>query len=175
MLQRKARIVLCAQHHHRCSRLYMILLIVWLFFYGKGKSGNSIFAERVSKNWTRVTGLPQAPRAQCEESQRKYKSLYSNPTIDLGRQLYKKNSQLKITLLLLCRASFLFFFRFDAIWAVFNSSVVNSVMKSQGCTLNSQELTKLSQIFLDKMFPRLQFHIGINWQRLNFHFNPTTK
>ena len=46
------------------------------------------------------------------------------------------------------------------------------ITKYQGGTLNSQEPTKLNQIFIGKIFPRLQFHRRIQGQRFFFHFNP---
>lgn len=45
-------------------------------------------------------------------------------------------------------------------------------VKYQGCTLNSHKPTKLSQLFLVKMFPQLKFHRRIQGQRFFFHFNP---
>ena len=50
----------------------------------------------------------------------------------------------------------------------------HSIIKSQGCTLPSGKSTKLRQTFLNKMFPRLQFHISQNQlTKIElFHFNP---
>ena len=46
------------------------------------------------------------------------------------------------------------------------------IIKYQGWTLSSHKPTKWSQIFLDKMFQRLQLHRRIQGQRFFFHFNP---
>ena len=119
-----------------------------------------------------VRAQPQVPQAQCEHDRRKYKDLFGNPDKKLQKINIWKPSQLKsLTLLPTWVTSFLCGYfpdptRFEPF---LNFVVVNGYNKLPRLKTKFSGATNLSQIFLDKMFPRSQFHITINWQRLNFH------
>ena len=87
----------------------------------------------------------------------------------------KKKSQLKsLTLLPLWVASFLCGYfpdptRFEPF---FNFWVVDGYNKTSRLETKFSGATNLSQMILDKISPRSQFHIRINWKILNFHLNP---
>ena len=91
-----------------------------------------------------------------------YKDLYGNPDKKLKKIIIGKKSQLKsLNLLPLWKASFLCGYfpdptRFEPF---FNIWVVKGYDKIPRLETKFSEATNLSQIFLDKMFPRSQFHI----------------
>ena len=66
------------------------------------------------------------------------------------------------------------FSRSEAIWVIFQFRGCERYNKILRLETKFSGDTNLSQIFLDKMIPRSQFHITINWQSLNFHLNPSS-
>ena len=105
------------------------------------------------------------PKLSVSMADIEYKDLYGNPDKKLQKIILWKKSQLRSqTLLSLWVASFLCGYLPDPMQfePFFNFWVVNSYGKIPRLETKFSGATNLSQIFLDKMFPRSQFHIYKN-------------